>query len=54
MMTTKPAKVTDHIADLRRYALALTRSGQDAEDLVQETLADITKGLLPTGNGARK
>lgn len=38
-MTAKPPKVTDHIADLRRYALALTRSSQDAEDLVQETLA---------------
>lgn len=37
-MIAKPPKVTDHISDLRRYALALTRSGQDAEDLVQETL----------------
>lgn len=38
-MIAKMPKVTDHISDLRRYALALTRSGQDAEDLVQETLA---------------
>lgn len=29
----------DHVAGLRRYALALTGNRQDAEDLVQETLA---------------
>lgn len=39
IMIAKQPKVTDHIPDLRRYALALTRSSQDAEDLVQETLA---------------
>ncbi len=38
-MIAKSSKVTDYIADLRRYALALTRSGHDVEDLVQETLA---------------
>jgi RNA polymerase sigma-70 factor (ECF subfamily) len=38
-MIAKLPKVTDYIPDLRRYALALTRNGHDAEDLVQETLA---------------
>jgi len=38
-MSTKLARVVDHIQDLRRYALTLTRNGQDAEDLVQEALA---------------
>jgi len=38
-MSAKHPRVTDHIPDLRRYAQALTRSGQDAEDLVQEALA---------------
>lgn len=33
------AKVVDYLADLRRYALALTRDPHDAEDLVQDTLA---------------
>ena len=37
-MIAKLPKVTDHIPDLRRYALALTRRGEDAEDMVQETL----------------
>lgn len=44
IMSTKPSKVTDHIPDLRRYALALTRSGQEAEDLVQEALARAYDG----------
>ena len=30
--------LSDHVAGLRRYALALTGSRQEAEDLVQETL----------------
>jgi RNA polymerase sigma-70 factor (ECF subfamily) len=38
-MSSKLVRVVDHIQDLRRYALALTRNGQDAEDLVQEALA---------------
>ncbi|SMQ68734.1 RNA polymerase sigma-70 factor, ECF subfamily [Devosia lucknowensis] len=37
-MSAKLPRVTETIADLRRYALALTRNGQDAEDLVQEAL----------------
>jgi RNA polymerase sigma-70 factor, ECF subfamily len=43
-MIPKLTKVTDHISDLRRYALALTRNGQDAEDLVQETLTRAYAG----------
>lgn len=48
-------KVTDYIPDLRRYALALTRNGQDAEDLVQETLARAydRRAGLQLGEGLR-
>lgn len=38
-MSPRLPTVIDHLPDLRRYALALTRHGQDAEDLVQEALA---------------
>jgi RNA polymerase sigma-70 factor (ECF subfamily) len=38
-MNKQFANVVDHLADLRRYALALTRVPYDAEDLVQDTLA---------------
>lgn len=38
-MSKNPFKVLAYLPDLRRYALALTRNGDDAEDLVQEALA---------------
>jgi RNA polymerase sigma-70 factor, ECF subfamily len=38
-MSKSAFKVTTYLPDLRRYALALTRHGDDAEDLVQEALA---------------
>lgn len=38
-MPKNPFEVDSHLPDLRRYALALTRRGEDAEDLVQEALA---------------
>lgn len=37
-MSKTLAKVVDYLADLRRYAVALTRDPHEAEDLVQETL----------------
>lgn len=38
-MSTHPSRVVDLLPALLRYARRLTRDGQDAEDLVQETLA---------------
>ena len=32
-------RLSDHVTSLRRYALVLTRNRDEAEDLVQETLA---------------
>lgn len=38
-MSRTIGNLADHIVDLRRYALALTRNADEAEDLVQDCLA---------------
>jgi RNA polymerase sigma-70 factor (ECF subfamily) len=43
-------QLTDHVEGLRRYALALTGSRHEAEDLVQETLT----GAIGAARGYRK
>jgi len=42
----------DHIAQLRRYAILLCRNREDAEDLVQETLARAIAGAATWREGS--
>jgi RNA polymerase sigma factor (sigma-70 family) len=37
-------EIADHVRSLRRYALVLTRDGDEAEDLVQEALTKALSG----------
>lgn len=37
-------EIADHVRSLRRYALVLTRNGDEAEDLVQEALTKALSG----------